>query len=103
MMFVRTTASSWLLVDFLPGDFLQRRTLEQRWSFKQAADMRFVDFASAFDSMDRWNAPQTLTAYYALTKMKVRASGSDSMPFEIRSGVRKGCALFPTLFNYIID
>ncbi len=39
--------------------------------------------------------------YYASTKMKVRASGNDSMPFEILSGVR--CALFPTLFNYIMD
>ncbi len=34
--------------------------------------------------------------------MKVRASGSDSIPFEIRSGVRQGCAPSPTLFNYII-
>ncbi len=25
------------------------------------------------------------------------------MPFENRSGVRQGCALSPTLFNYIID
>ncbi len=44
-----------------------------------------------------------IKAYYALTKMKVRASGHDSMPFEIRSGVRKGWALSPTLFSFIID
>ncbi len=25
------------------------------------------------------------------------------MPFEIRSGVQQGCALSPTLFNYITD
>ncbi len=35
--------------------------------------------------------------------MKIRASGSDSMPFEIRFGVRQGRALSPTLFNYKID
>ncbi len=63
--------------------------------------MYFVDFASAFDSVDRdslWRImaadgipPKLLRlikAYYSSTKMKVRASGSDSMPFEIRSGVR---------------
>ncbi len=78
--------------------------------------MCFVDFAFAFDSVDRdslWQImavdgvpPKLLRlikAYYSSTKMKVRASGSDSMPFEIRSGVRQGCALSPTLFNYIID
>ncbi len=75
-----------------------------------------VDFASAFDSVGRgplWRIvaadgmpPKLLRlfkAYYALTKMKVRANGCDSMPFEIRSGVRKGWALSPTLFSYIID
>ncbi len=35
-----------------------------------------------------------IKAYYWSTTMKVRASGSDSMLFEILS---------PTLFNYIID
>ncbi len=44
-----------------------------------------------------------IKAYSSSTKMKVRASRSDSMPFDIRSGVRQGCALSPTLFNYIID
>ncbi len=88
----------------------------QRWSFQQATVMLFVDFASAFDSVGRdclWRvmasdgmAPKLLRlikAYYSSTKMKVRASGSDSMPFEIRSGVRQRCAISPTLFNYIID
>ncbi len=92
------------------------RTLEQRWSFQQATGMCFVDFASAFDFVDRdslWRIlaadgmPPTLLrltkAYYSSTKMKVRASGSDSMPFEIRSGVRQGCALSPSLFKYIND
>ncbi len=93
-----------------------RHTLEQRWSFQQGTRMCFVDFASAFDSLDRdslwWimvadgmppKLLRLIKAYYLSTKMKVRASGSDSMPFEIRSGVRKGCALSPTLFNYIKD
>ncbi len=93
-----------------------RRILEQRWSFQQATVMCFVDFASAFDSVDRdslWRImaadgmpPKLLRlikAYYSSTKMKVRASGSDSMPFEIHTGVRKECALSTTLFNYIID
>ncbi len=92
------------------------RILEQRWSFQQATVICFVDFASAFDSVDRdflWQImvvdgmpPKLLSlikAYYSSTKMKVRASGSDSMPLKIRSGVRQGCALSPTLFNYIID
>ncbi len=35
--------------------------------------------------------------------MKVRASGNESIPLEIRSGVRQGNALSPTLFNSIID
>ncbi len=58
------------------------------------------------DNGGGWNAPKLLSlikAYYSSTKMKVRASGSDSMPFETRSGVRQGCALSHTLFNNIID
>ncbi len=74
------------------------------------------DSASAFDSVDRDSLWQIMVAdgmppkllrlikaYYSSTKMKIRASGSDSMPFKIRSGVRKGCAFSPTLFNYISD
>ncbi len=68
--------------------------------------MRFADFAFGLDSMDRdslWRImavdgtpPKLLRlikVYYALTKMKDRATWIDSMPFEIHSGVRQGCAL----------
>ncbi len=78
--------------------------------------MCFVDFASAFDSVDRDSLWRIMVAdgipskllrliktNYSSTKMKVRASGSDPMPSEIRSGVRQICALSPTLFKYIID
>ncbi len=62
--------------------------------------MCFADFVFVFDSVDRdylWRImaadgmpPKLLRlimACYASTTMKVRASGSDSMPFEIRFGV----------------
>ncbi len=49
------------------------------------------------------NALRLIKAYYSSTKITVRASASDSMSFEIRSGVRQGCALSPDFFNYIID
>ncbi len=77
-----------------------RRALEKRWSFQQATVMCFVDFAPAFDSVDRDSLWRIMAAdgmppkhlglikvYYSSTKMKVGASGSDSMPFEIHSGV----------------
>ncbi len=44
-----------------------------------------------------------IKAYYASTKKKIRASESDSLSFEIRSDVQRGCAFSPTLFNYVID
>ncbi len=78
--------------------------------------MCFVDFAYAFDSVDEdslWRImvvdgiPPSLLrlvkAYYSSAKITVKASGSDSMPYEIHSGVRKGCALSSTPFNQIID
>ncbi len=93
-----------------------RRILEHRWSFQQVTVMCFVDFASAFDSVDRDSLWQIMAAngmplkllrlvkaYYLSTKMKVRASGSDSMPFGVPSGVRQWCSLSPTLINNIID
>ncbi len=77
-----------------------RLVLVKRRSFQQATVMCFVDFAFAFDSVDRDSLWRIMTvvgmppklmrlikAFYSSTMMKVRAS--DSMPFEIRSGVQK--------------
>ncbi len=79
-----------------------RRTLEQRWRFHQATVISFVEVSTAFDSVDRdspWRimaadsiTPKVLSvikAYCSLAKMKVRASGNEPLPVEIRSGVRK--------------
>ncbi|CAI9715828.1 Hypothetical predicted protein [Octopus vulgaris] len=44
-----------------------------------------------------------IKAYYRSTRSRVRVYGEVSEYFEIRSGVRQGCVLSPTLFNYAID
>ena len=37
------------------------------------------------------------------TRARVRAYGEESETFELKTGVRQGCAQSPTLFNYAID
>ncbi|CAI9722980.1 Hypothetical predicted protein [Octopus vulgaris] len=44
-----------------------------------------------------------ITAYYRSTRSRVCVYGEVSEPLEIRSGVRQGCVLSPTLSNYSID
>ncbi|CAE1265741.1 unnamed protein product [Acanthosepion pharaonis] len=94
--------------------FSLRRTLEQRWAYQQPTVLCFVDFATAFDSVDRGSllrimeadgmpAKRLIKGYYQSTRARVRAYGEESETFEARTGVRQGCALSPTLFNYTID
>ncbi len=79
--------------------------------------MCFVDFAADFDPVERdslWRIimaaggmcakfVRLIRAYYASTKTRARASGGNSLSFEVRSGVRQECTLSPILFNNIID
>ncbi|MDY6930075.1 MAG: reverse transcriptase family protein [Pseudomonadota bacterium] len=96
--------------------FTLRRVLEHRWSYQQPTVACFVDFKAAFDSVDRgalWKIMQKdglppkllrlIKAYYSSTRTKVRVYGQESRPFRIVTGVRQGCALSPTLFNYVVD
>ena len=96
--------------------FNLRRVLEQRWAYQQPTVACFIDFKSAFDSVDRESLWRTLhmdgmpdkllrliKAYYQSTTTRVRVYGQESRHFQVSSGVRQGCVLSPVLFNYAID
>ncbi|BHF60113.1 hypothetical protein SprV_0100307400 [Sparganum proliferum] len=76
----------------------------------------FVDFASAFNSdyheslmriMALNGVPPKMIAmieaYYRSTTARVLVRNNLSQPFGIRSGVRQGCILSPTLINNAIS
>ncbi len=44
-----------------------------------------------------------LRALYEGTQLAVRVEGELTDWFEVRSGLRQGCLLFATLFNFYID
>ena len=96
--------------------FTLRRILEHRFKFQQPIAACFVDFKSAFDSLDRdalWNIllsdgvpskiVNLLRSYYTQTKARVRVYGEESDEFSVDTGVRQGCPLSPVLFNFVID
>ena len=96
--------------------FCIRRILEHRWCYQQPTVVCFIDFAAAFDSVDRFSLWQImkadgvpeklirlLRAYYLNTKARVRVYGETSHHFTVRTGVRQGCVLSPILFNFLID
>ena len=96
--------------------FTLRRILEHRFKFQQPTAACFIDFRSAFDSVDRealWNVllsdgvppkvVQLLRAYYSSTKARVRVYGEETDEFSLYTGVRQGCPLSPVLFNFAVD
>ena len=96
--------------------FTLRRVLEHRHKNQQETSACFIDFKTAFDSIDRealWRilladgVPPKLVnlirAYYDSTSARVRVLGEESSPFSLTAGVRQGCPLSPVLFNFLID
>ena len=72
--------------------------------------MSFVDLMLAYNLVDRQaliailECPRCWTQeLYSGTWCQVRAEGSVSHRFEVKSGVRQGCDLSPFLFNCFID
>ncbi|CAH8584158.1 unnamed protein product [Dicrocoelium dendriticum] len=76
----------------------------------------FLDFKSAFDSVDRSVLFEILAqngvptkyvnifrALYSNTTDRVRVYSDLSDRFPTTSGVRQGCPISPFLFNFIVD
>jgi hypothetical protein len=90
--------------------------LEKRNVYRRPTILVFLDFKSAFDSVDRSVLLKTLAqmgmpmkfvniirSLYSHTVGRVRVYGQLSKSFPTTSGVRQGCPLSPFLFNFIID
>ena len=84
--------------------FTLRRVLEHRHKYQQSTVACFIDFKTAFDSIDRkslWEIMRAdgmpsklvnlIRAYYVDTKASVRVNGELSPEFSINAGAIQGC------------
>ncbi|CAH8647362.1 unnamed protein product [Dicrocoelium dendriticum] len=96
--------------------FTLRQVLEQRHAYRRPTIAVFLDFKSAFDSVDRsilfeilarkgvpTKYVNILRALYSNTRGRVRVYGALSDSFSTTSGVRQGCPISPFLFNFVVD
>ena len=97
--------------------FFLRVLMEKAREFHKPIYICFIDLRKAYDSVNRnslWTALQR--SYGIPTKpisiihtlhehsvVAIRCYGKTSDEFAIRSGVRQGCVLAPTLFNLYFD
>ncbi|KAI8518904.1 hypothetical protein Bbelb_021610 [Branchiostoma belcheri] len=107
---------------FTPGRSTVDRILtlrllaEKRREFRKPLYAAYVDLKQAFDSVDRnalWlllkalgvpaKLVHLLSLLYSNTSSRVKVNGLLSDSFVIKSGVRQGCVLAPTIFNVAID
>lgn len=96
--------------------FCMRRLAEMAREWGAPLHAAFVDFRKAFDSVPRealWRlllargvAPKLVELtreLYSGSQACVTADGGTSGWFDMRTGVRQGCPMSPTLFNVYID
>ena len=93
-----------------------RVLIERRLEYQRGFIAAYVDFKKAFDSVDRrtlWDLLRRrgipagilslISALYTDTESAIKSGGGVSRFFQVKSGVRQGCVLAPTLFNTCID
>lgn len=93
-----------------------RIIIEQSVEFRTALQLVFVDYSTAFDSINRdciWNALiqrgispkliRLIRAQYDGFKCRVLYNGRLSAEFNTISGVRQGCLMSPILFLIVLD
>ncbi|KAK2722404.1 hypothetical protein QYM36_002817 [Artemia franciscana] len=91
----------------------KQKLIEKTREFRRNAYVAFVDFKAAFDSVDRNSVWLILRStglpdkycklfekLYEETESYVQVNGKRSTTFNIKTGVRQGCAAAPELFNF---
>ncbi|KAI5729084.1 hypothetical protein M8J77_025142 [Diaphorina citri] len=96
--------------------FIVKETIAKYWEYDRECCLLFIDFSKAYDSlyreriwhkMESFGIPEELIKLVKLSinhsKCKVRVNGETSTSFSVRSGVRQGDGISPTLFNIAIE
>ena len=96
--------------------FALRQVLEKRWEFALPVYCAFIDLEKAYDSVWRegmWKISEyygipkiiveLLRSWYTGISSCVRVDGGEGEWFPIRTGLRQGCVLSPSLFNVYMD
>ncbi|KAK2701261.1 hypothetical protein QYM36_020071 [Artemia franciscana] len=96
--------------------FVFRLIIQQFERYNLPLILMFLDFIAAFDFVTRqelWKILENdgmplrfvelMKAYYDASVSRVRVYGEETEEFLVEFGVKQGCFLSPTLFNYCID
>ena len=96
--------------------FALRQILEKRWEYALPVYCAFIDLEKAYDSVWRegmWKIAEyygipkevveILRSWYEGINSCVRVDGVEGDWFPIRTGLRQGCVMSPSLFNLYMD
>ena len=126
VLLVEHLRQNWLISDYQAGFTQGRRIEENLYILSHSVDGAFrdsrelvlvaIDFAKAFDSVDRGALIRTLKKYrcdsqiidivvgvYSGDKTKICRNGKEIGEIEITSGIRQGCTGSPQLFIMVVQ